>query len=42
MKNHGLPVGRYMIIQKASEIHRYMFVSVRYVVLVGHGCMTNL
>ena len=25
MKKHGLPVGREMIIQKASEIDRYMF-----------------
>ena len=37
MQKQGLPVGREMIIQKASEIHRYMFVSMRYVGLIGWG-----
>ena len=36
MQKQGLPVGRDMIIQKASKIHRYMFCSIRSVGLVGH------
>ena len=36
-QKQGLPVGREIIIQKASEIHRYMFGSMLSVGLVGRG-----
>ena len=35
MHKQGLPVGREMIIQKASEVHRYMFGSTRSLGSVG-------
>ena len=38
MHKQGLLVGQYMIIQKAYEIHRYMFGSMHSVGLVGRGC----
>ena len=37
MQKQGLLVGQEMIIQKSSEIHHYMFVSVRSVGSVGQG-----
>ena len=37
MQKQGLPVILEMIIQKASEINRYMFDSMRSVGLVGWG-----
>ena len=37
IQKQGLPVGQEMIIQKASEIQRYMFGSIRSVRSVGWG-----
>ena len=37
VQNQGLPVGRKMVTQKAYEIHRYMFGSMRSVGLVCWG-----
>ena len=37
MQKQGLPVGRDIIIQKAQEIHHYMYVSLNYVGSVGRG-----
>ena len=37
MHKQGLPMGREMMIQKTSEIHRYMFGSTRSVGSVGQG-----
>ena len=37
MKNKGLPVGQDIIIQKAQEIHHYMYRSFHSVGLVGRG-----
>ena len=37
MQKRGIPVGRYIIIQKAQEIHHYMYGSLHYVGSVGCG-----
>ena len=37
MQKRGLPVGRYIIIQKAQEIHHYMYGSLHYVGSAGCG-----
>ena len=37
MKKNGLPGGIEMIIQKAYEIHHYMFASMGYIGSVGQG-----
>ena len=37
MQKQGLPVGRDIIIQKAQEIHHYMYGYLHYVGSVGRG-----
>ena len=37
MQKQGIPVGRDIIIHKAQEIHHYMYGSLHYVGLFGHG-----
>ena len=37
MQKQGLQVGRYIIIQKAQEIHHYMYGSLHYVGSFGRG-----